>query len=42
MSLFMSMFREFRDQDGVVKGDMVVVFIWDDECIRDRYVDRGD
>lgn len=42
MSLSMSMFRESRDQDGVVKGDMVAVLIWDDECIRDRHVDRGD
>lgn len=42
MSLSMSMFRESRDQDGVVKGDMVAVLIWDDKCIRDRHVDRGD
>lgn len=42
MCLSVSMFRDSRDQDGAVKGNMVPVVIWDTECIRGRYVDRGD
>lgn len=42
MSLSVSMFRESRDQDGAVKGDMVPVLIWDAECKSGRHVDRGD
>lgn len=42
MCLPVGMFRESRDQDGAVKGDMVAVVIWEAECIRGRHEGRGD